>query len=84
MRSLGLNDEEIMKFADPSYWLRYFPPLTVKDMKSMGAHVGFFDDTFYERKLFKAFHFRLIGDEVLLPPTPIHTMIRSFVGNFYV
>lgn len=27
MQSLGLKDEEISKFRDPTYWLTYFPPL---------------------------------------------------------
>ncbi|XP_057340266.1 leucine--tRNA ligase, cytoplasmic [Microplitis mediator] len=39
MRSLGIEDEEIKKFADASYWLEYFPPLAVNDLKSIGLHV---------------------------------------------
>ncbi|KAL1110265.1 hypothetical protein AAG570_008342 [Ranatra chinensis] len=39
MQSLGLDDEEIRKFADESYWLDYFPPLAVQDLKSIGLHV---------------------------------------------
>lgn len=39
MQSLGMNDEEIAKFADANYWLDYFPPLCVKDLKSIGVHV---------------------------------------------
>uniref|UniRef100_A0A0V0G4H9 leucine--tRNA ligase n=1 Tax=Triatoma dimidiata TaxID=72491 RepID=A0A0V0G4H9_TRIDM len=39
MRSLGLSDEEIKKFCDTDYWLDYFPPLAVKDLKSFGVHV---------------------------------------------
>lgn len=39
MQSLGLSDEEIPKFADAYYWLDYFPPLAVKDLKSIGLHV---------------------------------------------
>nr|CAD7605044.1 unnamed protein product [Timema genevievae] len=39
MQSLGLQDEEIKKFADSSYWLEYFPPLAVKDLRSIGIHV---------------------------------------------
>lgn len=39
MKSLGLADEEIKKFADPTYWLEYFPPLGIQDLKLFGAHI---------------------------------------------
>ncbi|XP_015605732.1 leucine--tRNA ligase, cytoplasmic [Cephus cinctus] len=39
MQSLGLDNEEIKKFADAEYWLDYFPPLAVQDLKSIGLHV---------------------------------------------
>lgn len=39
MQSLGLHDEEIKKFADPMYWLDYFPPLAIQDLKQLGTHV---------------------------------------------
>ncbi|XP_039630394.1 leucine--tRNA ligase, cytoplasmic-like [Polypterus senegalus] len=39
MKSLGLSDEEIAKFAEAEYWLQYFPPLAVQDMKCMGLKV---------------------------------------------
>lgn len=39
MRSLGLNDHEIVRFADAEHWLDYFPPLAVKDLKGMGVKV---------------------------------------------
>ncbi|XP_012534882.1 leucine--tRNA ligase, cytoplasmic [Monomorium pharaonis] len=39
MQTLGLKDEEIKKFADAAYWLEYFPPLAVRDLKSIGLHV---------------------------------------------
>ncbi|XP_029030590.1 leucine--tRNA ligase, cytoplasmic-like [Betta splendens] len=39
MRSLGLNDVEIAKFASAEHWLEYFPPLAVKDLKKMGVKV---------------------------------------------
>lgn len=41
MQSLGLKDEEIRKFADTSFWLEYFPPLAVEDLKNYGAHIDF-------------------------------------------
>lgn len=41
MQSLGLQDEEIKKFANTDYWLEYFPPLAIQDLKSMGAHIDF-------------------------------------------
>ncbi|KAM3284485.1 leucine-tRNA ligase, cytoplasmic [Capsicum chacoense] len=36
MRSYGLPDEEISRFTDPYYWLTYFPPLAVEDLKEFG------------------------------------------------
>ncbi|RLU26189.1 hypothetical protein DMN91_002355 [Ooceraea biroi] len=39
MQSLGLEDSEIKKFADAAYWLDYFPPLAMQDLKSVGLHV---------------------------------------------
>ncbi|KAL4631244.1 leucine-tRNA ligase, cytoplasmic-like [Arapaima gigas] len=39
MKSLGLQDDEIEKFADAAHWLDYFPPLAVEDLKSMGVKV---------------------------------------------
>lgn len=39
MQSLGLKDKEIKNFADAAYWLDYFPPLAVQDLKSIGLHV---------------------------------------------
>ncbi|XP_023211298.1 leucine--tRNA ligase, cytoplasmic-like [Centruroides sculpturatus] len=39
MASLGLKNEDIKKFADADYWLRYFPPLAIQDLKSMGLKV---------------------------------------------
>uniref|UniRef100_A0A8C1SDB0 leucine--tRNA ligase n=1 Tax=Cyprinus carpio TaxID=7962 RepID=A0A8C1SDB0_CYPCA len=40
MKSLGLRDEEIVKFADAEHWLEYFPPLAVEDLKKMGLKVA--------------------------------------------
>lgn len=39
MQTLGLEDEQIKKFADAQFWLEYFPPLAIKDLKSMGVKV---------------------------------------------
>ncbi|EFN76201.1 Leucyl-tRNA synthetase, cytoplasmic [Harpegnathos saltator] len=39
MQALGLKDEEIKNFTDAAYWLDYFPPLAVQDLKSVGLHV---------------------------------------------
>lgn len=39
MRSLGIEDEEIKKFTDEDYWLNYFPPHCVADLKRVGLHV---------------------------------------------
>ncbi|KAI5629092.1 leucine--tRNA ligase, cytoplasmic-like, partial [Silurus asotus] len=37
MKSLGLKDEEIVKFSNAEHWLDYFPPLAVEDLKKMGV-----------------------------------------------
>uniref|UniRef100_A0A8C7Z400 Leucine--tRNA ligase, cytoplasmic n=1 Tax=Oryzias sinensis TaxID=183150 RepID=A0A8C7Z400_9TELE len=39
MRSLGLDDKEIVRFANAEHWLEYFPPLAIKDLKKMGVKV---------------------------------------------
>uniref|UniRef100_A0A3B3BHU8 Leucine--tRNA ligase, cytoplasmic n=1 Tax=Oryzias melastigma TaxID=30732 RepID=A0A3B3BHU8_ORYME len=39
MRSLGLNDKEIVRFANAEHWLEYFPPLAIQDLKKMGVKV---------------------------------------------
>lgn len=40
MRSLGLRDQDIEKFANADHWLDYFPPLAVQDLKRMGVKVA--------------------------------------------
>lgn len=40
MQSLGIPDEEIKEFANENYWLEYFPPRAVDDLKKMGVHVS--------------------------------------------
>ena len=39
MLALGIPDDEIPKFTDPKYWLEFFPPLAVRDLKKFGAAV---------------------------------------------
>ncbi|KAG5505304.1 hypothetical protein JIQ42_07511 [Leishmania sp. Namibia] len=39
MQSMGIPDSEIPKFADPQYWLDYFPPIAMEDLKSFGCHI---------------------------------------------
>ncbi|KAK2507354.1 hypothetical protein MC885_000736, partial [Smutsia gigantea] len=39
MKSLGLSNEEIVKFSEAEHWLDYFPPLAVQDLKRMGLKV---------------------------------------------
>jgi leucyl-tRNA synthetase len=41
MQSLGLQDEEIKKFANSDYWLEYFPPRAIQDLKKFGAQIDF-------------------------------------------
>ncbi|XP_067851998.1 leucine--tRNA ligase, cytoplasmic [Heptranchias perlo] len=39
MRSLGLSEEEIVKFAEAEHWLNYFPVMAVQDLKRMGLKI---------------------------------------------
>jgi len=36
---IGVPREEIKKFAEPSYWLTYFPPIAKTDLNAIGARV---------------------------------------------
>ena len=39
--SCEVDVDIIPKFADPNFWLDYFPPLGVKDLKSFGAGIDY-------------------------------------------
>jgi leucyl-tRNA synthetase len=39
MLAQGIPIEEIHKFADPYYWIQYFPPLAKRDLTSFGARI---------------------------------------------
>ncbi|KAL9126788.1 MAG: hypothetical protein Q9217_004215 [Psora testacea] len=39
MRALGIPNEEIHKFADAHYWLKYFPPICKNDLNDFGARI---------------------------------------------
>lgn len=39
MQSIGIPTEEIHKFADPQYWLEFFPPLCRRDLTNLGARI---------------------------------------------
>ena len=39
MLALGIPKEDIHKFADASYWLKYFPPLCQQDLNNLGARI---------------------------------------------
>ena len=39
MESIGVPREEIKKFADPQYWIKYFPPIAQADLTALGARV---------------------------------------------
>ena len=39
MESIGLDDNEIAKFADTAHWLQYFPPMCKQDLQNMGVKV---------------------------------------------
>ncbi|KAH0833985.1 hypothetical protein J3R83DRAFT_11219 [Lanmaoa asiatica] len=39
MDSIGVPREEIKKFADPYYWLSYFPPICIDDNRAIGNRI---------------------------------------------
>lgn len=39
MMQLGLSKEEVVKFADSDYWLKFFPPLVERDVSNFGGRV---------------------------------------------
>ena len=39
MESIGVPRSEIPKFADPHYWLEYFPPIAQSDCTAFGARI---------------------------------------------
>ncbi|THW05095.1 leucyl-tRNA synthetase [Aureobasidium pullulans] len=39
MGALGLEKEEIHKFADPNHWIDHFPPLCERDLTNIGARI---------------------------------------------
>ncbi len=39
MLSVGIPKQEIHRFADPQYWLQWFPPLCRQDLTSFGARI---------------------------------------------
>eukprot|EP00211_Chloroparvula_japonica_P000343 CAMPEP_0119139140 /NCGR_PEP_ID=MMETSP1310-20130426/26962_1 /TAXON_ID=464262 /ORGANISM="Genus nov. species nov., Strain RCC2339" /LENGTH=1099 /DNA_ID=CAMNT_0007130403 /DNA_START=156 /DNA_END=3452 /DNA_ORIENTATION=+ len=39
MQQLGIPDEDIPKFADAAYWLKFFPPRTQDDLRAMGCKI---------------------------------------------
>lgn len=39
MLALGIPREEIHKFADANYWLKFFPPLCKRDLNNFGARI---------------------------------------------
>lgn len=39
MLAIGIPVEEIHRFADPQYWLTYFPPLWKRDLTDLGCRV---------------------------------------------
>ncbi|XP_005104027.1 leucine--tRNA ligase, cytoplasmic [Aplysia californica] len=39
MAAMGMTNEEIKNFSDPMYWLNYFPPHWINDLKRMGVRV---------------------------------------------
>ena len=41
LKELGVADEDLHKFADPEFWLEYFPPYAKSDLEKLGINVDF-------------------------------------------
>lgn len=39
MEAIGISRSEIKNFADPQYWVKYFPPIAREDLTALGARV---------------------------------------------
>ncbi len=39
MQKMNIPPEEIIKFSDPNYWVKYFPPLAQEHLIKFGVHV---------------------------------------------
>ncbi|KAL5033085.1 hypothetical protein BDV3_000099 [Batrachochytrium dendrobatidis] len=39
MRFMGIPNKDIQHFVDPYFWMSYFPPIAMTDLKRLGAHV---------------------------------------------
>ncbi|KAJ2799951.1 cytosolic leucyl tRNA synthetase [Coemansia furcata] len=39
MQAQGISNEEIAKFADMQYWLKYYPPIAMADLNSLGCKI---------------------------------------------
>ncbi|OAA46365.1 leucyl-tRNA synthetase [Metarhizium rileyi] len=39
MQAIGIPTEEIHQFADPQHWLKFFPPLAIRDLTSFGCRI---------------------------------------------
>jgi leucyl-tRNA synthetase len=37
LKEMGIEDADLPKFVDPAYWLSYFPPQAIADLKSLGV-----------------------------------------------
>jgi leucyl-tRNA synthetase len=53
MRSLGIDDDdEIRRFADPQYWISYFPPHVKRDLEMMGLKVNLRHFSYSKQNIF--------------------------------
>ena len=41
LKELGVADEDLHKFADPEFWLEYFPPYAKSDLEKLGINADF-------------------------------------------
>lgn len=41
LKSMGIEDEQLEKFIDPEYWIKYFPEKAKEDLQLLGAPIDF-------------------------------------------
>ena len=79
---IGVPREEIKKFADPSHWLHFFPPIAKEDLNGIGARVDWRRQFLTSMlKLLSPHINRMKADIHALQLMPTHTMMHLSVGK---
>ena len=76
------DDEEIRRFADPQYWIEYFPQHVKRDLELMGLKV--MCQNSQVKSMNEESHRRSIGVVHLSPRMRIRSTTRSYDGNFII